>query len=85
MKASGVARLVASWVLQSPPAPLNVGSPELADRPAPRRARIRVDWFRWAWKLSRSSLGTTLRPGADEAIARASLERDRMAVAVVYI
>lgn len=53
-----------------PPAPRKVGSPEEADSPAPRSARIRVDLFRCCWKLSRSLGGTTLGLAAEEAILR---------------
>ena len=61
---------VASCVLHKPPAPLNVGRPEEADSPAPKRARIRVDLARWCWKLSRSFGGTALGLAAVVAILR---------------
>ena len=37
-------------VRHSPPAPLNVGRPDEADRPAPRRARTRLDFRKYSWK-----------------------------------
>jgi len=43
---------VASWVRQRPPAPRKVGKPELAESPAPKRATMRRDLRRWAWKSS---------------------------------
>ena len=39
---------------QKPPAPRKVGRPEAAERPAPQRARMRVDFSRWAVKEVRS-------------------------------
>jgi hypothetical protein len=65
-----------------PPAPRKVGSPEEADSPAPRRARIRVDLFRCCWKLSRSFCGTTLGLAAEEAILRMMV--DSITVVVVF-
>jgi hypothetical protein len=75
-----VASCIASCVLHSPPAPLNVGSPELALKPAPNNASILVDLFKCSWKLSRSLCGTTLARAAEEAILRATCGSDRMAV-----
>lgn len=49
-KASGVAREVASLARQMPPAPRKVGRPEEAERPAPRRARMRLEERRWEVK-----------------------------------
>jgi len=40
-----------------PPAPRKVGRPEEAERPAPRRARMRVEDWRCWWKESRSAWG----------------------------
>jgi hypothetical protein len=71
---------MASCVLHNPPAPLNVGRPELALKPAPKRARILVDWLKCSWKLSRSFCGTTLGRAAEDAILRTMDGSDRVAV-----
>lgn len=42
-------------VRHRPPAPLNVGRPDEADRPAPSRARTRLDLVRCSWKDLMSS------------------------------
>ena len=42
---------------QRPPAPRKVGSPDEADKPAPRRARIRFEERREEWKESISACG----------------------------
>jgi len=50
-----------------------VGRPEEAERPAPRSARTRVDFARWAWKDRRSSGSMEFVVEDEEAIVR-SLE-----------
>lgn len=55
-----MAREIESWVRHRPPAPRKVGRPEEAERPAPRRARTRVDCLRWAWKESTAALSSAL-------------------------
>ena len=52
-----MAREVASWVRQRPPAPRKVGRPEEAERPAPRRARMRGEDWRAVWKEGREVEG----------------------------
>jgi hypothetical protein len=79
-----VASDVASCVLHKPPAPLNVGRPEEADSPAPKRARIRVDSARCCWKLSRSFGGTTLGLAAVVAILRMRVGRITVTRAAVF-
>jgi len=54
VKASGVASDIALWLLHRPPAPRNVGKPEEAERPAPRRARMCLEDLRCEVKESRS-------------------------------
>ena len=54
-----------SWVRHMPPAPRKVGRPDEAERPAPRRARMRVDDCRCLWKESRSAWGIEVG-GAEE-------------------
>jgi hypothetical protein len=58
---------VAEWVRQRPPAPRKVGRPEEALRPAPRRARIRVEEERCARKEA-TAVGS--RGGSGVAIVR---------------
>lgn len=50
-----MARSVELCVRHSPPAPRNVGRPDEADRPAPSRARTRLDFVKCSWKDLMSS------------------------------
>lgn len=49
-----MAREVDSCVRQRPPAPRKVGRPEEAERPAPQRARTRLEVLMALWKEGRS-------------------------------
>lgn len=63
MKAPGVASDVASCDLQRPPAPRNVGRPDDAERPAPSRASIRLQPWRYSVKDWRSAAGIEAMAG----------------------
>jgi hypothetical protein len=72
--ASGVAKLVASWFLHIPPAPLKVSNPLAALNPAPHSAKILLEPISTSPNSSTSELGPKEDLGTERDILRVKLK-----------